>query len=326
MQNKKDLYNTFNPNHIGLNSSSLVKALNMSSQLNSSLFNSIPQNMPANNSFAKKIESMTTITSKAMVSPLTSSLNQWNQQKSYLANIGSLKYRQSIKPFWYPNNSEFSAIQSSVLVPSFKLLANSELNAIKGSYTSCIANSLSTVKYSQFTKDIQTSMEKYQMLYKNSNTISTLPRSIFNPITKDQIMYVADQYRNLDFRIPNLTKTILDKVESKSTVVSQEPPKEIISSDPDTYIEKDYPSVNSLAFTKTLFSFYKANKSKELSEKILINGKLVSLAEFLHNYPKVIGNIIFVCLLAGDVIAGVGILEETIKILFNFINWLLLLK
>lgn len=306
MQNKKDLYNTFNPNHIGLNSSSLVKALNMSSQLNSSLFNSIPQNMPANNSFAKKIESMTTITSKAMVSPLTSSLNQWNQQKSYLANIGSLKYRQSIKPFWYPNNSE--------------------LNAIKGSYTSCIANSLSTVKYSQFTKDIQTSMEKYQMLYKNSNTISTLPRSIFNPITKDQIMYVADQYRNLDFRIPNLTKTILDKVESKSTVVSEEPPKEIISSDPDTYIEKDYPSVNSLAFTKTLFSFYKANKSKELSEKILINGKLVSLAEFLHNYPKVIGNIIFVCLLAGDVIAGVGILEETIKILFDFINWLLLLK
>ncbi|WP_279083244.1 hypothetical protein [Lactobacillus apis] len=306
MQNKKDLYNTFNPNHIGLNSSSLVKALNMSSQLNSSLFNSIPQNMPANNSFSKKIESMTTITSKAMVSPLTSSLNQWNQQKSYLANIGSLKYRQSIKPFWYPNNSE--------------------LNAIKGSYTSCIANSLSTVKYSQFTKDIQTSMEKYQMLYKNSNTISTLPRSIFNPITKDQIMYVADQYRNLDFRIPNLTKTILDKVESKSTVFSQEPPKEIISSDPDTYIEKDYPSVNSLAFTKTLFSFYKANKSKELSEKILINGKLVSLAEFLHNYPKVIGNIIFVCLLAGDVIAGVGILEETIKILFDFINWLLLLK
>lgn len=306
MQNKKDLYNTFNPNHIGLNSSSLVKALNMSSQLNSSLFNSIPQNMPANNIFSKKIESMTTITSKAMVSPLTSSLNQWNQQKSYLANIGSLKYRQSIKPFWYPNNSE--------------------LNAIKGSYTSCIANSLSTVKYSQFTKDIQTSMEKYQMLYKNSNTISTLPRSIFNPITKDQIMYVADQYRNLDFRIPNLTKTILDNVESKSTVFSQEPPKEIISSDPDTYIEKDYPSVNSLAFTKTLFSFYKANKSKELSEKILINGKLVSLAEFLHNYPKVIGNIIFVCLLAGDVIAGVGILEETIKILFDFINWLLLLK
>ena len=306
MQNKKDLYNTFNPNHIGLNSSSLVKALNMSSQLNSSLFNSIPQNMPANNSFSKKIESMTTITSKAMVSPLTSSLNQWNQQKSYLANIGSLKYRQSIKPFWYPNNSE--------------------LNAIKGSYTSCIANSLSTVKYSQFTKDIQTSMEKYQMLYKNSNTISTLPRSIFNPITKDQIMYVADQYRNLDFRIPNLTKTILDKVESKSTVFSQEPPKEIISSDPDTYIEKDYPSVNSLAFTKTLFSFYKANKSKELSEKILINGKLVSLAEFLHNYPKVIGNIIFVCILAGDVIAGVGILEEPMKILFDFINWLLLLK
>ena len=160
------------------------------------------------------------------------------------------------------------------------------------------------------------------MYFNKQKFIPEIPSGLMQNIEKNKIILLATQYQSVDFRIPSTTEKIIDSVYPvNSPALHDSPKKEKVNTNAN--IKKDTTSIDALALTKTLFSFYKANKSKELSAKVLVNGKLISFSELLHRYPQTIRNIFFICLFTLNIINDIGIVEDTIKIVFDFINWLL---
>ena len=172
---------------------------------------------------------------------------------------------------------------------------------------------------------IQASFLKYQMYFNKQKFIPEIPSGLMQNIEKNKIILLATQYQSVDFRIPSTTEKIIDSVYPVNSPALHDSPKKekVIRTNTNANIKKDTTSIDALALTKTLFSFYKANKSKELSAKVLVNGKLISFSELLHRYPQTIRNIFFICLFTLNIINDIGIVEDTIKIVFDFINWLL---
>ena len=163
------------------------------------------------------------------------------------------------------------------------------------------------------------------MYFNKQKFIPEIPSGLMQNIEKNKIILLATQYQSVDFRIPSTTEKIIDSVYPVNSPALHDSPKKekVIRTNTNANIKKDTTSIDALALTKTLFSFYKANKSKELSAKVLVNGKLISFSELLHRYPQTIRNIFFICLFTLNIINDIGIVEDTIKIVFDFINWLL---
>ncbi|WEV42980.1 hypothetical protein OZX56_05375 [Lactobacillus sp. ESL0684] len=180
--------------------------------------------------------------------------------------------------------------------------------------------------------EITSSITKWESIYKNSfkrtNLASTIPKDIFQTTSVEEIQSLANNFRNQDFRFPNMISEILDKTESLSQATDTNIDQEIenfytkeTDHNDQTDIEEDiFPSYYSLGFVKALFSFYKSNKDTQFTAKISIKGEIFTFADFIHSYPNIIQNIMYICLLMNDFI-----LEpmENVMTLISFINWLL---
>lgn len=299
MKDKKE-NNSFNNYHSGLNTS-LLRALNANSRLQAIVSRNIQPIILPKTSFLLKKSELISNTIKPATIPRRC------YQKSFLSML---------KP---PVNLKLINL---TFKPSIRFTQNL--------YSDTITNTLNNFKYSKMSESIRISSEKFQRTFGNQKVMTTISKELFRGIAKDKIMSIAQQYRSVDFRIPNIAEKILNQTEilnsseytnidNGSIEIVDPAPKELLDNNGDFNNKIDYPNVSTIAWVKTLFLYYKDKKDKSLDFKILVNGKLTKFSEFLHSSPQVVQNIVYISLLLIDTIVGpIGKLMALIE----FLNWI----
>lgn len=307
-KNLLNISDTLNINFRGLGlNSSLLRALKMNSSLQSSI--SLSTNLPnlaSTNFLPKKMELIKGVPPKTINPSLISSCNY---QKSYLFTIKSPTYLKLIKPKLFESTSK--ANQLIYTVPDF--------------------NKLNKLKYDQMISSARNSMKKYQNTFDFQKFIPKFPRELFCVIGKNQIMSVAKQYQNIDFRIPNITEEIIDKTEviidSENSSDLIDEPEEMIIHDTDIRAQKDQPNIYYGEFLDIIAGYIKITFDEKFDKKIQVNGKTDKISNFLLTYPNFVRNTLYALLLSYMLISGfnnindfVARIIQILKILLGLIN------
>lgn len=335
MKSNEIIGNAFKSNFMSTNSS-LIKTLNMNSIVNP-ITSGLQKSMINNDFWAKFSKGSLGSSSKLGLPVTTGAAGKLGLSDS----LGKLRVRDSLglhetssilgKPLasnLILSKSYSNKVVLSKYLATIKHFTNSkilETNSVKSFHAGSISTSLLNSKYDQFNKLIQTRMSAYQKNYKNNHIFSTLPNGLLNKISTERIMSTAELYRNRDFRIPNLTQTILDETDTMylsegNNQLDEVLPETTSTSDINIDNEDIYQSVDAIAWVKMLLLSFEENNAEKLTAKIQIDGKPTNVSKFLHNSPLIIQNIAYICLLTYNFINGpVG----TLMTLIGFLNWLL---
>lgn len=300
MQNKKNpltskIFDNFYPDltknisntliaSLGGPNSSLLRALNMNSNLQAATSKCVlPTLPPTTNFLAKEMETIKSSLSNLNNPVLTLS---HNYQKNCFSMLNSPSYLKLINP--------------KTLVP-----ASSITQLV---HTASITDTLNSFKYDHMIKSARDSMKIYQNTFDAQKFMPKFPKELFQGIAKDQIMAVAIQYQPIDFRIPNLTEEIIDRTEEimtyEGTSVLNEPPKEMIIPEAEIQDEKEQPDIYYGELLDIITGWIKSALDEKLDKKIQVNGKTVKTSTFLHAYPNFVKNTIFVLLFTYMLMSG----------------------
>lgn len=268
-------FDSLNANFRGLNSS-LLRALNITSNLQYSIFrNTNLTILPSTNFFAKKKELRKGVLPKTINSSL---IVNCNYQKTFLSTLKAPAYLKLIKPKLFEPNSKVT--QLIYTVPNIR----------------------NNFKYDQMISSVKNSMRKYQNTIDSQKFIPRFPKELFYGIEKSRIMSVARLYQPIDFRIPNITKEIIDRTEtiinSEGVSVIDDLPEEMIIPDTDIRTDKEQPNIYYSELLDIIAGYIKSTVDEKFDKKIQVKGKTGKISNFLHTYPNFVRNTTYVLLIS----------------------------